>query len=101
MIPAGRRVIQHFAGGVEPASTVDDRVARAVAYLKQSLGRSISLDEVAEVVNLSLGDVRRSGSPRTSMARHAASTTPPPRPPPKTRRRPPLSPTRPRRPRRS
>ena len=68
MIPAGQRVIRHFAGGVEPASLIDDRVARAVAYLKQNLGRTISLDEVADAVNLSPGRFRHLFVEETGMA---------------------------------
>lgn len=53
MVAAGRRVIHHFAGGVEPATPVDDRVARAVAYMKHHIGRAITLEQVAASVNLS------------------------------------------------
>ena len=68
MIAAGQRVIQQFAGGVEPASLLDDRVARGVAYLKQNLGRAISLDEVAYAMNLSPGRFRHLFVKETGMA---------------------------------
>ena len=68
MIAAAQRVIQRFAGGVEPVSLIDDRVARAVAYLKQNLGRAISLDEVASAVNLSPSRFRHLFVEETGMA---------------------------------
>lgn len=53
MIAAGQAVITHFAGGVEPATPVDERVTRALTYIKGRIGRAITLEEVAAVVNLS------------------------------------------------
>ena len=68
MVAAGHRVIQHFAGGVEPASPVDDRVSWAVAYIKQHIGRAITLEEVAAAVNLSPGRFRHLFVEETGMA---------------------------------
>jgi len=68
MIANGQRVIQHFAGGIEPASPVDDRVARAVAYMKQHIGRAITLEQVAASVHLSPSRFRHLFVEETGMA---------------------------------
>ena len=44
---AARRVVQALAGGVEPAVVSDDRVLRAVAYIKAHLDAPLTLEEVA------------------------------------------------------
>ena len=68
MVAAGQRVVSHFAGGVDPASPVDDRVTRALAYIKGQIGKSITLDEVAESVNLSPSRFRHLFVAETGMA---------------------------------
>ncbi len=50
---AGQLVIRHFAGSVERASPVDERVTSALDYIKAHIGRTITLAEVAAAVNLS------------------------------------------------
>jgi AraC family transcriptional regulator len=67
-IAAGQRVIQHFAGGVEPATPVDERVTRALAYIKAHIRRAITLEEVAASVNLSPGRFRHLFVEETGMA---------------------------------
>ncbi|HEX6052532.1 MAG TPA: AraC family transcriptional regulator [Gemmatimonadaceae bacterium] len=68
MIAAGQTVITHLAGGVEPATPVDDRVARALTYIKGHIGRAITLEEVAAAVNLSPSRFRHLFVAETGMA---------------------------------
>lgn len=68
MIAAGQAVVTHFAGGVEPASPVDDRVTRGLTYIKARIGRAITLEEVAAAVNLSPSRFRHLFVEETGMA---------------------------------
>jgi len=68
MSDAARRVTRHFAGDIAPARMVDDRVARAIAYLKAHIDRPITLGEVAAGVNLSPGRFRHLFVEETGMA---------------------------------
>ena len=58
IIDAARRVIARIAGDVSPTRLPDDRVARAVAYMKANIGGSLTLDELADVASLSPGRFR-------------------------------------------
>jgi AraC family transcriptional regulator len=50
---AARRVIQTLTGGVEPRVVTDERILRAVAYIKSHLDAALTLDEVAAEAFLS------------------------------------------------
>lgn len=58
MMSAAHEVIRHFSGGVEPRQPVDDRVARAVAYMKANVSQPMSLSDIAAAVHLSPGRLR-------------------------------------------
>jgi len=53
LIAGAWRVIRALTGGQEPAVVTDERILRAVAYVNASLGRTITLDDVARQVYLS------------------------------------------------
>ena len=50
---AGRRVVQALTGGTPPSVASDERILRAVAYIKAHLDRPLTLDEVASEACLS------------------------------------------------
>ena len=58
MTRAAHDVIRHLSGGLEPRQPVDDRVARAVAYMKAHISESMALADIAGAVNLSPGRFR-------------------------------------------
>jgi AraC-like DNA-binding protein len=58
MMAAAQRVIEHFAGTVEPSRVTDERVARAIAYMKANISGPLTLDELADVASLSPGRFR-------------------------------------------
>jgi AraC family transcriptional regulator len=68
LIPAARAVVRELTGGVEPRTAVDERVLRAIAYLRQNLHRPITLDEVAASVFLSPSRFRHLFVQETGMA---------------------------------
>jgi AraC-like DNA-binding protein len=71
MSDATRRVTRHFAGDASTASPVDERIARAVAYLKSHIDGPIALAEVASAVNLSPGRFRHLFVDETGMTLRA------------------------------
>ena len=58
MIAAAQRVVQYFAGSVEPSQVPDERVARVIAHMKANIDRALTLTELADVANLSPGRFR-------------------------------------------
>jgi AraC family transcriptional regulator len=58
IIESARRVVAQLAGDVAPTRLPDDRVARVVAYMKANINRSLTLEELADVANLSPGRFR-------------------------------------------
>jgi AraC-like DNA-binding protein len=50
---AARRVVQALTGGTPPTIASDERILRAIAYVKANLDRPITLDEVASEACLS------------------------------------------------
>ena len=55
---AARRVVHALTGGVPPTTTSDERILRAIAYIKSHLDRPLTLDEVASEACLSPGRFR-------------------------------------------
>jgi AraC-like DNA-binding protein len=53
VIAAARRVIHGLTDGAAPSAAADERITRAVAYIKANLGGTITLDAVASTVFLS------------------------------------------------
>ena len=58
MIAAARRVVEHFAGAVDPSRVPDERVARVIAYIKANIDGPLTLGELADVATLSPGRFR-------------------------------------------
>jgi AraC-like DNA-binding protein len=50
---AARAVVQQLTGGVEPAVVSDERILRAIAYINNHLGATMTLEQVAEEACLS------------------------------------------------
>jgi AraC family transcriptional regulator len=65
---AARGVVQTLTGGVEPMVVADERIIRAVAYIKAHVERSITLEQVADVACLSPGRFRHLFVEETGMA---------------------------------
>jgi AraC family transcriptional regulator len=64
---AGRRIVQALTGGVMPSVTSDERILRAIAYIKANLDRPLTLDEVAREAFLSPGRFRHLFVEQTGM----------------------------------
>ena len=58
MSAAARSVIEHFAGLTEPSRVTDERVARAIVYMKANIDGPLTLAELADAANLSPGRFR-------------------------------------------
>jgi AraC-like DNA-binding protein len=67
-IEAAQRVIHGFAGGVEPAVVSDERILRAIAYIKSHIDSELTLDEVAGEAFLSPSRFRHLFVEQTGMA---------------------------------
>jgi AraC-like DNA-binding protein len=65
---AARRVIQALTGGVEPAVVSDERILRAVSYIKSHLDAPLTLEEVAAEAYLSPSRFRHLFVEQTGMA---------------------------------
>ena len=65
---AGQRVIQSLTGGVEPAMLSDERILRAIGYIKSHLDAALTLDEVAAEAFLSPSRFRHLFVEQTGMA---------------------------------
>jgi AraC-like DNA-binding protein len=65
---ASRRVVHLLTGGVEPSVVSDERILRAVAYVKAHIDERITLDEVAAEACLSPGRFRHLFVAQTGMA---------------------------------
>lgn len=65
---ACRRVIHTLAGGIEPSVVSDERILRAVAYVRRNLGGPITLEEVAAEACLSPSRFRHLFVEQTGMA---------------------------------
>jgi len=65
---AVRRVIQALTGGIEPAVVSDERILRAVSYIKSHLEAPLTLEEVAAEAFLSPSRFRHLFVEQTGMA---------------------------------
>jgi AraC family transcriptional regulator len=65
---AARSVIRALAGGLEPAIVSDERILRAIAYIKNHLDTSLTLEEVAAEAFLSPSRFRHLFVEETGMA---------------------------------
>lgn len=65
---ASRHVIQALTGGVEPSVVSDERILRAVAYIKSHLDAPLTLEEIAGAVYLSPSRFRHLFVEQTGMA---------------------------------
>ena len=68
IIEAAQRVVHAFTGGVEPAVISDERILRAIAYIKSHLDSELTLDEVAREAFLSPSRFRHLFVEETGMA---------------------------------
>jgi AraC family transcriptional regulator len=68
VLDAARRVVQAFTGGVEPAVVSDERILRAVSYIKNHLDSPLTLEAVAREAFLSPGRFRHLFVEETGMA---------------------------------
>ena len=68
VVDAARRVVQAFTGGVEPAVVSDERILRAISYINNHLGSSLTLEEVAREAYLSPSRFRHLFVEETGMA---------------------------------
>jgi AraC family transcriptional regulator len=64
---AARRVVNALTHGVEPSIVSDERILKAVAYIKSHLDAPITLDDVAAQVYLSPGRLRHLFVEQTGM----------------------------------
>jgi AraC-like DNA-binding protein len=64
---AARRIVHALTGGVLPSVTSDERILRAIGYIKANLDRSLTLDEVAGEACLSPGRFRHLFVEQTGM----------------------------------
>jgi AraC family transcriptional regulator len=53
IVDAAQRLVQALTGGVVPGIVSDERILKAVSYIKSHLSESLTLEEVAEVACLS------------------------------------------------
>ena len=65
---AARRIVQALTGGVLPSVTSDERILRAIAYIRTNLDRPLTLDEVAGEACLSPGRFRHLFVEQTGLA---------------------------------
>ena len=65
---AAQRVVQTLTGGVEPAVVSDQRILRAISYIKSHLDSQLTLDEVAGEAYLSPSRFRHLFVEETGMA---------------------------------
>jgi AraC-like DNA-binding protein len=65
---AARRVIRTLTGGIEPAVVSDERILRAVSYIKSHLDAPLTLEEVAAEAYLSPSRFRHLFVEQTGMA---------------------------------
>ena len=68
VVSAARRVVKVLTGGVEPSVVSDERILRAVAYIKANVNRTLTLEEVADVACLSPSRFRHLFVEETGMA---------------------------------
>ena len=64
---AARRIVQALTGGVPPSVPSDERILRAIAYIKANVDRPLTLDEVAAEAFLSAGRFRHLFVEQTGM----------------------------------
>jgi AraC family transcriptional regulator len=64
---AARRIVQALTGGMLPSVTSDERVVRAIAYMKAHLDRPLTLEEVAGEACLSPSRFRHLFAEQTGM----------------------------------
>jgi AraC-like DNA-binding protein len=67
VIDAARQVIAALTGAAPPSATTDERILRAVTYINDNLGGTITLDAVAHHVFLSPGRFRHLFVEQTGM----------------------------------
>jgi AraC-like DNA-binding protein len=65
---AAQQVVRALTGGVEPALVSDERILRAVAYIKAHLGEALTLEEVAAEAFLSPSRFRHLFVEQTGLA---------------------------------
>ena len=68
VVDAAKRVVQSLTRGVEPAVVSDDRILRAVSYIKTHLDEPLTLEEVAGEAFLSPSRFRHLFVEQTGMA---------------------------------
>jgi AraC family transcriptional regulator len=68
IVQAAQRVISALTGGVEPSVVSDERILRAVAHIKNHLGESLTLEQVASEACLSPSRFRHLFVEQTGMA---------------------------------
>jgi len=68
VVDAARRLIQALTGGVEPAVVSDERILRAISYIKSHLDTSLTLDQVSAEAYLSPSRFRHLFVEETGMA---------------------------------
>jgi AraC family transcriptional regulator len=68
IIRAAQRLVGALAGGVEPTVVSDERVLRAVAYIRAHVAEPLTLEQVAEVACLSPSRFRHLFVEQTGMA---------------------------------
>jgi AraC family transcriptional regulator len=68
LVESATQVVSHLTGGVEPSVISDERILRAVAYIKSHLEESPSLDAIADVACLSPSRFRHLFVEETGMA---------------------------------
>ena len=67
VVDAARRIVQALTGGVSPSVPSDERILRAIAYIKANVDRPLTLDEVARQAYLSAGRFRHLFVEQTGM----------------------------------
>ena len=68
IIEMAQRVVHAFSGGVEPTAVSDERILRAIAYIKSHLDTELTLEEVAGEAFLSPSRFRHLFVEQTGMA---------------------------------
>jgi AraC family transcriptional regulator len=65
---AARHLVKAFTGGVEPAVVSDERILRAISYIKSHIDRPLTLEEIAAEAYLSPSRFRHLFVEETGMA---------------------------------
>jgi AraC-like DNA-binding protein len=68
IVTAGQRIISALTGGVEPLTTSDERILRAIAHINAHINGAVTLEQVADVACLSPSRFRHLFVEETGMA---------------------------------